>query len=592
MFYPTYARILYINIIKKSMAENEVVVVDGKCNDGGGVTNLFGETNSSRSSSSSSSSSSMETTTMPASHEDARIESTASRMNQRLLRDIRTVILLPGKMKKEAEEEKRVEIQEGDGSTVAASPPPIDSTTSTTELDSHHRRSLVSRAWMELDVKHGVSDHDNFGTPSCLSGDGMILAVGAIDSDPSGTSSGSVHVYQNDGNGSFHQQIGTALILPYDSGGAQFGWSLSLSDNGDVLAVGAPGTGKVYLYYNDSGAGYKLFRDPPLSGGGKFGHSVSLSGDGKWLAVGAPNVGYVTVFEDVDSTAGTVTTTPYYVTGFGYSVSLSDDGHFLGIGIKGTGSIHIYARGTADYTERCAGIISGQAVIFAGNSGRFAVRDIGKGEVKVYEINGGVCDPIHIGAVPINTATTVGPRDETLFSLSDDGEVLAIADTRYYQGKVLVYERVPSTIGVDNFEYQLRGDFINVLGSQSVSLSDSGDLVAIGTPSCMGNDGNKDKGCSYVYGWILQTSQPTPNPTLPPTMVSYLNATTVSSPVASIQFLLLSFNTTSLIISLDYKVPTTAPTKSPVTSPPTDVSIILSIPVLTQTRVHTAFSYY
>ena len=385
---------------------------------------------------------------------------------------------------------------------------------------------------MELDVNDGVSDHDNFGTPSCLSGDGMILAVGAIDSDPSGTSSGSVHVYKNDGNGKFEQQIGMA-ILPKNILGveeAQFGWSLSLSDNGDVLAVGAPGEdggdGTVRLYYNDNGAGYKLFLDSPLYGiwNSVFGHSVSLSGDGKWLAVGAPGDESVTVYNDVDSTAGMVSFHDVIPggTGFGYSVSLSDDGHFLGIGTDDlVGSVRIYARGTAGYTVRCAGIISGQAVTFAGNSGRFAVRDIGKGEVKVYEINGGVCDPIHIGAVPINTATTVGPRDETLFSLSDDGEVLAIADTRYYQGTVLVYERVPSTIGVDNFEYQQRGDAINVLGSQSVSLSYSGDMVAIGTPFCTGNDGNKDKGCSYVYGWILRTSPPTPNPTLPPTLVSF-----------------------------------------------------------------------
>jgi WD40 repeat protein len=500
---------------------------------------LFGETNSS-------SSSSMETMTMPAGHEDARVESSSASlllMNQRSLQDnITTGALLPDRRmkKKEVEEEKRVEIQGGDGGTLAAAP--IDSTTLTTELDSIRRRSLaVSKAWMELDVKHGVSDHDTFGTPSCLSGDGMILAVGAIDSDPSGTSSGSVHVYMNDGNGKFEQQIGTALILPNNSDEAKFGWSLSLSDNGDVLAVGAPGENMVRLYYNDNGAGYKLFRDYLYGGwNSDFGHSVSLSGDGKWLAVGAPDNSYVKIYTDVDSTAGTVYAfqTLRGTIGFGYSVSLSDDGHFLGIGTSDpAGSVLIFARGTGGYTERCDDI-RGQAVSFASNSKRFAVRDIGKGEVKVYEINGGVCDAIHIGAAPINTATAVGPRDETLLSLSDDGKLLAIADTRDFKGTILVYERVPSTIGVDNFEYQLRGDFINVLGSQSVSLSDTGDLVAIGTPSCMGNDGNKDKGCSYVYGWILQTSPPTPNPTLPPTLVSYLNETTVSSPVASIQFLL------------------------------------------------------
>jgi hypothetical protein len=219
----------------------------------------------------------------------------------------------------------------------------------------------------------------------------------------------------------------------------------------------------------------------------------------------------------------TVPPTPTY--GFGYSVSLSDNGDFLGISTATAAAgqvVRIYERQGLDYIwvqgTSCT-LTNGEAVTFSGDgiSNRFAVRDIVSGGVKVYRINAGTCDVVNTaGVVPIGG--TFGARDETLFSLSDDGNVLAIADTPGFLGNVLVYELLPATTGVSQMEYKQRGNFINVPGSTAVSLSDDGKSVAIGTPSRMGVTGGfEDNGFTYLYEWKSTTT-----PTVIPPIVSSL----------------------------------------------------------------------
>jgi len=407
------------------------------------------------------------------------------------------------------------------------------------DLLPYSRRLALS--WVEIDVEGGGTDNDNFGTPSCLSDNGITLAVGAVNSDPSGQDSGSVHIYKRDSNGSFTQP---GPNIPGTSLGGLFGWAVSLSDNGSVLAVGAPregGVGTVRLY-KDKGVQYEVFPTPlpPLppimsgtTGGDNFGYSVSLSGNGGLLAVGAPGGRYVKVY-DVNPGAGSSTPFPLLVVpsptiaGFGYSVSLSDNGDFLGIGARDIAippstfrKVQIYERKGATFVAMpnpsCT-FQNGEAVTFAGKSDIFAVRDPVAGGVRVYEIDGGRCTEIHSGIVPIDPTANYGPlslppRNELLFSLNADGKVLAIADTPNFGGKVWVYDLGPPTNGQTKGEYKRRGSFINVPESTSVSLADTGDLVAIGTRFRVGAGGREDDGFTYVYEWKLQTSAPTPTPT-------------------------------------------------------------------------------
>jgi hypothetical protein len=160
---------------------------------------------------------------------------------------------------------------------------------------------------------------DQFGFSLTLSGDGSTLAVGAVseDSNASGvngdqsndawSSSGAVYVFSRSG-GTWTQQAYLKADAATNAGlGDQFGYSVSLSANGDTLAVGvydesgsgrtvnAPvdrgrgGSGAVYIFGR---AGATWSRDAYLKtwnaeNGDSWGSAVALSSDGNTLAVGS-----------------------------------------------------------------------------------------------------------------------------------------------------------------------------------------------------------------------------------------------------------------------------------------------------------------
>jgi len=166
-----------------------------------------------------------------------------------------------------------------------------------------------------------------FGGAVALSSDGSILAVGAPYSN---TNVGNVYVYTN---GNF------TYSLQGLSTGDLFGSSVSLSSDGSVLAVGAihqsyftNTPGQVYVYRNGV-LQYNLTNGIRGSG---FGFSVSLSADGSILAV----VGGGTVYEYKN---GTKINEIYYT---GEQVALSADGTVLISGtfvaLSGSGGVSAY----------------------------------------------------------------------------------------------------------------------------------------------------------------------------------------------------------------------------------------------------------
>jgi len=75
-----------------------------------------------------------------------------------------------------------------------------------------------------------------------------------------------------------------------------FGWSVSLSDNGEVLVVGSPyhqvldkdSAGRIIVYRRGMVRFIPTLIITGTQAGQMLGYSVSISGDGKWLAVGSP----------------------------------------------------------------------------------------------------------------------------------------------------------------------------------------------------------------------------------------------------------------------------------------------------------------
>jgi len=112
-----------------------------------------------------------------------------------------------------------------------------------------------------------------------LSADGNILAAGAYYEN---NNAGAVYIYTRDGNNNWSQQAILSGSVPDE----KFGNTVSLSTaDGNTLAVGAFLTNAVHVYTRD---GNNWSEQTVLTGGNgyNFGWSTSLSADGNTLAVG------------------------------------------------------------------------------------------------------------------------------------------------------------------------------------------------------------------------------------------------------------------------------------------------------------------
>ena len=203
-------------------------------------------------------------------------------------------------------------------------------------------------AWVQMGADiDGEATGDNFGFSVSLNAFGDKLAVGSIMNDGNGTSAGHVRVYNYNGNN--WVQIGVDLDghLNFD----HFGHSVSLNAAGDKLAVGATGdiftnsniSGYTGVYYYN-GISWSLIGNE-ITGdinSDHFGFSVSLNDSGNRIAVGAPdndyngnNAGQVKFFKfngSIWNQIGADLIGEANGDEFGYSVSINSNGDFVSIG--------------------------------------------------------------------------------------------------------------------------------------------------------------------------------------------------------------------------------------------------------------------
>src|SRR5690554_5778109 len=159
----------------------------------------------------------------------------------------------------------------------------------------------------------GDTGTDAFGESVAVSANGSIVAVGASQNDNNGSNAGHVRVYENIGG--TWTQIGNDI--EGDSSGDWSGYSIALSANGDIIAIGAPfndggatDSGHVRVFENIAGIWTQIGN--AIEGDASWdesGTSVALSADGTIVAIGAPRhsgngneSGQVRVFENVQGT--------------------------------------------------------------------------------------------------------------------------------------------------------------------------------------------------------------------------------------------------------------------------------------------------
>ena len=291
----------------------------------------------------------------------------------------------------------------GDGNTMAVGAPHESSSASGVNGDQNNDTSYSSGAvyvftraangaWTQQAYLKASNpgDGDDFGHVVTLSADGNTLAVSAyyessgskgVNGDQNNDAipqAGAVYVFTRTGN-RWSQQVYLKASNPGEAGegdnfgdGDQFGFSLSLSDDGNTLAAGATAedsgfadnqadnskmsAGAVYVFARNGTAWSQqaYLKASNIDAGDQFGYSVSLNADGNVLAVGSYDEGGSSRVVDgphdnmrngsgavyiFARAAGAWKQTNYLKAAnaeggdsFGVSVSLSDDGNTLAAG--------------------------------------------------------------------------------------------------------------------------------------------------------------------------------------------------------------------------------------------------------------------
>jgi len=154
----------------------------------------------------------------------------------------------------------------------------------------------MSQPWTKVgqDITTDTSDA-TYSTNSyiSLSSDGKIMAVGSYNTQ--GSVQGSVQVYKYNNNNNTWQTYGNAIV---DPSGSQNGWSVSLSDDGTIVAIGSPniensinypGSVQVYKYNANVWQPYGNTIFSPSATSIYTGSYLSLNSDGTIIAVSYEN---------------------------------------------------------------------------------------------------------------------------------------------------------------------------------------------------------------------------------------------------------------------------------------------------------------
>ena len=374
---------------------------------------------------------------------------------------------------------------------------------------------LLAQTQLGADID-GESAEDGSGTVA-LSSDGNRLAIGAPGNDGNGSESGHARVYQ--WSGMAWTQLGADIDGEAAGDGSE---SVSLSSDGNRLAIGAPGndgngtgSGHVRVYQWSGMAWTQLGADiDGEAAGDGFGRSVSLSSDGNRLAIGTPwnddNSGHVRVYEWSDSTWTQLgadidgDATAQYT---GFSVSLSSDGNRLAVGAPwshGNGGYSGHARVYqwsgmawtqlgADIDGEAASDDSGSSVSLSSDGNRLAVGAPGNygngsdsGHARVYQWSGMAWTQLGADI----DGESAGDRSGSV-SLSSDGNRLAVgADRNDGNGSASGHVRIYQWSGMawTQLGTDIDGEAVEDY-SGTVSLSSDGNRLAIGAGW---NDGNGD----------------------------------------------------------------------------------------------------
>lgn len=356
---------------------------------------------------------------------------------------------------------------------------------------------------------NGSFSGDQAGWSTSISDNGKVIAIGSPLYDGVGASSGQVRVFKWDGS-SWVQQGSSIGGKASDN---HFGWSVSLNNNGTVLAVGAPkndgngsNSGHVRVFkWNGSSWGQQGTGIYGESAGNWAGYSVNLSANGDTLAIGSADA-YANSSDPGQARVYTWTGTSWVQLGsnivgksngdsFGRSISLSDDGNTLAGGAPvGNGYVKVYEWNASTWVEKgktfegdAASDWTGKSVSLSSKGNTVAIgspfndkNGFSSGQVKVYEWD--TSKWVQRGNDILGNTKNESFGDKV--SLSSDGNTLAVgapgAEVDLDTGLVRVFNWTGNSWIQQGADIQ--GETQHGEAGLSVSINGSGDTLAFGDP--------------------------------------------------------------------------------------------------------------
>lgn len=318
-------------------------------------------------------------------------------------------------------------------------------------------------AWSQVGADiDGEDTFDYSGWSVSLSDDGTRVAIGAYSNDDNGNNAGHVRVYSESG-GTWTQM---GADIDGEAAEDQSGWSVSLSGDGSRLAIGAryndgggSSSGHVRVYSESGGSWTQLGSD--IDGGAQFdysGWSVSMSYDGTRVAIGAPGASHLG--------------------GVGHVAVYEESG-----GVWTQVGSNIDGEATGDY--------SGQSVSISSDGTRVAIKDIGADRVRVYSESNGVWTKTGGNIAGVSAGRNPGNIPGKLVSMSGNGTRLIIGDpynatSGTNGGQVRMFTLATSTIpAVLSWEYsgsswsEYRSDIIVNTAVSRISHSTNGEILGL-----------------------------------------------------------------------------------------------------------------
>ena len=394
---------------------------------------------------------------------------------------------------------------------------------------------------------------DLFGYSVDLSGDGNTLAVGAYDEHGSSTGvngaqnnnsgdSGAVYLYRRMG-GAWSQQ---AYIKASNSSfNDQFGFSVSLNDDGNILAVGAnledgPATGvngtqndgtyesgAVYVFrFSSSTWSQQAYIKASNTGtNDQFGYAVAISGDGNTLAVGARSEGSSSRGINniqTDNRAGIESGAAYlfrfdggmwsqqaYIKAsnsynsdrFGHSVSLNKDGNTLTVGAYREDSIGSGVNGDQTTRAPVGNFEAGAVYLF-----RFSTASsVWSQQAYIKALN--VFETAQFGwSVDLNddgNTLAVGANQDPSNSTGVNGAQNEVRRSRIGAAYIFRFNKAANTWSQQAFIKASNAGQIDFFGT-SVSISGDGNALVVGA---FGEAGSATgvEGINDIYNPILDS---------------------------------------------------------------------------------------